>query len=66
LLYNNNKMHIPRKICIYCQFITYIWCITTNVSLMFTEIIFDEAGHKGSTPKISDVFSESIFINYNW
>jgi hypothetical protein len=29
LLYNNNKMHITRKIFIYYQFITYVWCITT-------------------------------------
>jgi hypothetical protein len=49
LLYNNNKMHIPRKICIYCQFITYIWYIT-NISSVFTEIIFDEAGHTGQYP----------------
>jgi hypothetical protein len=56
-------MHIPRKICMYCQFITYVWCIT-NVSSVFTEIIFDEAGHTGSAPTISDVILESIFINY--
>jgi hypothetical protein len=35
-------MHIPRKICIYCQFITYVWC-TTNISSVFKEIIFEEA-----------------------
>jgi hypothetical protein len=58
-------MHIPRKICIYCLFITYSWCIT-NVSSVFTEIIFDEADHTDSAPTITDVISESIFINYNW
>jgi hypothetical protein len=50
-------MHILYKICIYCQLITYAWCITINVSSVFTEIIFDEAGHTGSAPTISDVFS---------
>jgi hypothetical protein len=59
-------MHIPRKICIYCLFITYVWCITANVSMVFTDIFFEEAGHAGSASKISDVFLESIFINYNW
>jgi hypothetical protein len=58
-------MHIPRKICIYCQFETYVWCIT-NVSSVFTKITFNEAGHTGSAPTTSDVLSESIFINYNW
>jgi hypothetical protein len=38
-----------------------------GVLLMFhrflTEIIFDEAGHTGSAPTISDVISKSISIN---
>jgi hypothetical protein len=64
-LFYNNKIQVPSKIYIYYLFIAYLWCIT-NVSSVFTEIIFDEASHTGSAPTISDVISESIFINYNW
>jgi hypothetical protein len=53
-------MHIPHKICIYCQLITYVWCIT-NVLLIFTEIIFDEAGHTGSVSTIRHNFRKLIY-----
>jgi hypothetical protein len=55
-------MHIPREICIYCQFITYVWCITKNVSSVFTEIIFDEAGHTGFAPTIQCFKKAYLYI----
>jgi hypothetical protein len=55
-------MHIPLETCNYCQFITYLWCIT-NVSLVFAEIVFDEAGSYGFRADNIRRNSESILTH---